>query len=191
MRGQLAVVASIVVVGLAFVFVATAVVGELSSPDEAQPSAGAAATSRPAGVPTDATPAIVERIVDGDTLQVTIADQGSERVRLLNIDTPELARDGRPAQCLAAEATERLLVLAGPGEVVWLAADVEDRDRYDRLLRGLWTADGAFVNRVLAAEGLAEALLIAPNDRFHAPVLAAQRTARAEGLGRWGAACSG
>jgi micrococcal nuclease len=131
----------------------------------------------------------VERIVDGDTLRVVIADRGSERIRLLNIDTPELARDGRPAECLAVEATDRLAALVAPGDLVWLAGDVQDRDRYDRLLRGLWTVDGVFVNEVLVAEGLAEVLLIAPNDRFHARIAEAEGAARADRRGLWGAAC--
>ena len=39
--------------------------------------------------------ATVERVVDGDTLDATIAGK-STRVRLLNINTPEVARDGQP-----------------------------------------------------------------------------------------------
>lgn len=162
-------------------------------------SEGADPDERPAGVPADADAAIVERIVDGDTLRVvappgadggTLPDGGSLRVRLLNLDAPELARDGQPAECLAAEATERLATLVAPGDLVWLAADAEDTDRFDRLLRGLWTADGVFVNEVLAAEGLATALVVGGNDRFHPPVAAAQERARDDGLGVWGDACA-
>jgi micrococcal nuclease len=156
------------------------------------------ATERPVGVPADAQAAIVERIVDGDTLRVIAApgaaegslpDGGSVRVRLLNLDAPELARDGQPAECLAEEATARLAVLVAPGDLVWLAADAEDTDRFDRLLRGVWTADGVFVNEVLAAEGLATALVVGGNDRFHPSVATAQQRAREDGLGVWGEAC--
>ncbi|MFJ4761298.1 thermonuclease family protein [Kocuria marina] len=49
----------------------------------------------------------VERVVDGDTLDATIAGK-STRVRLLNINTPEVARDGQPGECLADEATAKL-----------------------------------------------------------------------------------
>jgi endonuclease YncB( thermonuclease family) len=45
------------------------------------------------------------------------------------------------------------------------------------------------VNEVLVAEGLATALVVGGNDRFHPPVEAAQERARAEGLGVWGDAC--
>ena len=159
------------------------------------PLADASAAGRPEGVPTDAEPAIVDRVVDGDTLRViaapggTIPDGGSIRVRLLNIDAPELARDGRDAECLAEASSDRLQELLPPTALVWLAADVEDRDRFDRPLRGVWTDDGVFVNELLAAEGLAEAVLFHPNDRFHARVVAAERRAAAGGLGIHGPAC--
>ena len=159
------------------------------------PLADASAAQRPEGVPADAEPAIVDRVVDGDTLRViappggTIAEGGSIRVRLLNIDAPELARDGREAECLAETSSERLEELLPPAALVWLAADVEDRDRFDRPLRGVWTDDGVFVNELLAAEGLAEAVLFRPNDRFHARVVDAERRAIAGGLGLHGPAC--
>ena len=160
------------------------------------PLADASAEGRPEGVPADAEPAIVDRVVDGDTIRViaapggTIPDGGSIRVRLLNIDAPELARDGQDAECLAEAATDRLAELLPPTALVWLAADREDRDRFDRPLRGVWTDDGVFVNELLAAEGLAAAVLFRPNDRFHGRVVAAERRAVAGGLGIHGPACS-
>lgn len=166
-------------------------------PDAAGRPNDADVHERPAGVPADAEPAIVVRVVDGDTLRVVLApgggvpDGGSLRVRLLNIDTPELARDGEPAGCLADAAAARTAQLAGEGDLVWLAADREDRDRFDRLLRGVWTSDGVFVNQVLAEEGYATALLVGRNDRFHAEVVAAERRAATAGRGVWGPACAG
>jgi micrococcal nuclease len=150
---------------------------------------------RPVRVPADAEAAIVERIVDGDTLRVVAAPGspagagGSVRVRLLNLDAPELARDGAAAECLADEAAARLAALLPPGSLVWLAGDVDREDRHGRLLRAAWTEEGRFVNEVLVAEGLATALLVRPNDRFHADLLAAERHARAAQVGLWGEAC--
>jgi len=157
--------------------------------------ADASAVERPPGVPADAEPAIVDRVVDGDTVRViaepggTIAEGGSIRVRLLNIDAPEVARDDRPAQCLADEAAARLTTLLPATSLVWLAADREERDQYDRPLRGLWTDDGVFANELLVEEGLAEAVLFPPNDRFHAPIVAAERRAAAARVGLHGVAC--
>lgn len=150
---------------------------------------------RPADVPADAEPALLDRVVDGDTVRLrplpgsALGQDDSIRVRLLNIDAPELPRDGQPGECLAEEATARLAALLAESEVVWVAADREDRDRFDRPLRGLWSDDGAFAPEVLAQEGLAVAVLFPPNDRFHATVVAAEQRAAAAELGVHGPAC--
>jgi micrococcal nuclease len=148
-------------------------------------------------VPADAQPAVVDRIVDGDTLRVRVAQPGgpipptdSVRVRLLNVDTPELDHPQRGEDCGAREATDYLEALAPAGSRVHLVADVEDRDRYDRPLRGVWTEDGRFVNAELVRAGWAEVVLFEPNDRFHAPLLELEVAARDEGRGAWGV-CGG
>lgn len=134
-------------------------------------------------------------MVDGDTVRLfadpggAIGEPGSVRVRLLNIDAPELPRDGRDGECLAEEAAERLAELLAGSDVVWIAADRRDRDPYDRPLRGLWTEDGVLVTEVLAAEGLAVAVLFRPNDRFHARIVAAEQRAAAASVGLHGPAC--
>lgn len=151
--------------------------------------------ARPPEVPDDAEAAIVDRVVDGDTIRVvavpggSIPEGGSIRIRLLNIDTPELARFGDPAECGAEQVTARVEELVASGDLVWLVADREGRDRFDRPLRGVWLSDGTFLNELLAEEGYGEAVLFPPNDRFHARVDAAAARARAAGRGIWGELC--
>lgn len=168
----------------------------LLDPGVAEGAGGAEAVAeRPVGVPADAEQALLDRVVDGDTVRLqplagsTLGQDDSVRVRLLNIDAPELPRDGQPGECLAEEATARLAALLAESEVVWVAADREDRDRFDRPLRGLWSEDGVFAPEVLAQEGLAVAVLFPPNDRFHATVVAAEQRAAAAQLGVHGPDC--
>lgn len=174
--------------------VVTAFSDDRSSRTEGSPPAEASAVLPPEVV-ADAEAAIVDRVVDGDTVRVLAApggstsEGGSIRVRLLNIDAPELPRDGRPAECGAQEAAERLEELIAAGDLVWLVGDREDRDVHDRLLRGMWTDDGVFLNEMLAEEGLAEDLLITPNDRFHERIVAAAGRAKGEHRGIWGELC--
>ena len=164
-------------------------------PPEPSAAAQLAGDDRPGGVPADAEPATLDRVVDGDTIRVVplegsvIEERGSVRVRLLNIDAPERARDGQPAECLAEEATTRVEELLADSEVVWLAADEVERDRFDRPLRGVWTDEGVFLNEVLAAEGLATAVLFNDNDRFLPAVAAAASRAEEAGRGVHGDAC--
>ena len=165
-----------------------------TAPEAASPETLADA-ERPGGVPADAEAVLLDRVVDGDTIRVlpgadsSIGEGGSVRVRLLNIDAPELARDGEPAECLAEAATVRVEQLLADSEVVWLAADDVDRDRFDRPLRGVWTAEGVFVNEVLAAEGLATSVLFNDNDRFLATIEQAEDGAEQAGRGVHGDAC--
>src|SRR5438132_8306846 len=77
--------------------------------------------------------AAVERVVDGDTIIVHIGGR-RERVRLIGIDTPESVKPNTPVQCFAIEASNRTKALLPPGTPVRLVADVEQRDKYKRLL---------------------------------------------------------
>lgn len=137
----------------------------------------------------DPTPRVT-RVVDGDTVVVRM-DGHDERVRLIGVDTPETKDPRKPVQCFGKEASGFTSNLLPKGTRVRLERDVEERDRYDRLLAYLYRVDdGLFVNRELVAQGYAATLTIPPNvahaDEFAA--LAAQ--ARDAGLGLWGA-CGG
>lgn len=93
-------------------------------------------------------PAKTVRIIDGDTLDVTI-DGTEARVRLFGVDTPE-----RGDACFR-EATDRLRALAG--DEVLLRRDARDRDRNGRLLRYVYTTGGVSIDALLITEGLARA----------------------------------
>src|SRR4051812_7614829 len=55
----------------------------------------------------------VERVIDGDTLIMS----GHQRVRLLGINTPELARHGKPAEPWSEAARDFLKAAVAEGEV--------------------------------------------------------------------------
>jgi micrococcal nuclease len=138
----------------------------------------------PAGTPVPAvdigrlTPARVTYVVDGDTIEVAL-DGRTYRLRYIGMDTPE--RDER----FYRESTNRNRQLVG-GQTVYLEKDVSETDRYGRLLRYVYLADGRMVNELLVHEGLAQAATFPPDvrhaDRFRAAQRAAQRAER----GMWG-----
>ena len=128
-------------------------------------------------------PALVVRVIDGDTVEVRFRG-GLERVRLIGVDTPETVAPGEPVECFGREATaftRRWL----EGRRVRLELDVELRDRYGRLLAYVW-AGGELFNEVLVREGYAQVATFPPNVRYVDRFLAAQREARREGRGLWG-----
>lgn len=115
------------------------------------PQAPRPAPARPAGAASPEPAAEVATVIDGDTFVLA----GGERVRVLNIDTPEMppkARCAAEAQ-LAQAAKARLEDLIG-GRAVELRAEGRDRDGYGRLLRRV-EVQGQDVGAALVAEGLA------------------------------------
>ena len=131
--------------------------------------------------------ATVERVVDGDTIIVRAGGR-RERVRLIGIDTPESVKPNTPVQCFAIEASNRTKALLPPGTPVRLVGDVEQRDRYKRLLAYVYRArDDLFVNLVLAREGYAVPYTFPPNVAHTAEFVAAAAEARDAHRGLWSA----
>src|SRR3954451_18490457 len=141
--------------------------------------------------PTGPLTARVTHVVDGDTIDVTLADGDEETVRYIGIDTPETVKPGTPVQCGGPEAHEvndRLVY----GRTVTLRFDAERRDVYGRLLAYVYLPPSRpggrplFVNAELARRGLARTLTIPPNDSF-APLFARLASrAGVRGRGLWG-----
>jgi micrococcal nuclease len=132
--------------------------------------------------------ATVVRVVDGDTIRVRVAGRSDdEAVRLIGIDTPETHGPGGLRECFGAEATERTERLLPKGTEVGLVRDAVARDRYRRLLAYVYRrSDGLFVNLVLARDGYAAPLSIAPNVAHADELAAASAEARQASKGLWG-----
>ncbi|WP_270410245.1 thermonuclease family protein [Brachybacterium paraconglomeratum] len=131
----------------------------------------------------------VDYVLDGDTIEVTGAAGSSQRVRLLGINTPEVALDDEPGQCGGEAAAEQLRTLLPEGTTVQLVSDPEadDEYRYGRLLRYVELEDGTDVGAALIAAGYAYAWapLSEPASTRTADYEAATATARDAGAGSW------
>lgn len=142
---------------------------------------------------------VVTRISDGDTLRVDVQDPGTSglpvganvRVRLLRIDTPELAHGGQPPECLAEEAAAHLARLAPMGTILKLGYDVQRRDQYSRELAHAWLPDGTWINGQMLEDGYAVVVTYPPNVAYGKAALAAQRAARTARRGLWNPARCG
>ncbi len=117
--------------------------------------------------------AYVDYVSDGDTFKITSGD----RVRLLGINTEEL---GMPH---AEEAKNKLIELLGD-DMVRLEADVENTDRYDRLLRYVWVGD-ILVNLEMVRQGYAHVYVLEPNTRYWSEFKEAEAEAIAARTGIW------
>ncbi|MDO8598614.1 MAG: thermonuclease family protein [bacterium] len=138
----------------------------------------------PAPVADDGT-VLVAHAADGDTIVL----EGGESVRYIGIDTPETVDPRRPVQCFGPEASKANKALVD-GKRVRLVADVEDRDKYHRMLRYVYLQDGTFVNLELARQGFAPAYTYPPNVAHTEEFRVAAREAREAKRGLW-AKCPG
>lgn len=127
----------------------------------------------------------VVKVVDGDTIDVNI-DNKIERIRLIGINTPESVDPRRPVECLGIEASNKAKELLSDKEV-YLESDSsqDDRDKYGRLLRYVWTKEGLFYNLEIIKLGFAyEYTYIVPY-KFQEEFKKAEETARTNKIGLW------
>ncbi|MBI4127597.1 MAG: thermonuclease family protein [Parcubacteria group bacterium] len=124
----------------------------------------------------------VTRVIDGDTIVL----ENGERVRYIGIDAPETSG----TQCFARESAEAnsALVL---GKEVRLVSDLEDRDRYGRLLRYVYAPDNIMVNLALVEAGFATVYTFPPNVAFVDEFVKAQNDAKSETKGIWSSCIGG
>lgn len=140
-------------------------------------AAGAGGGQRAAGL------ARVDHAADGDTIDLT----NGQRVRLVQIDTPEEFFRPECYGLAAAAVTRRLLP---PGTLVRLVPEppADLVDRYGRLLRYVIRArDGLDVNLRLVAVGAAAPYFYdGVRGRYASQLERLARRARAHRLGLWG-----
>lgn len=126
--------------------------------------------------------AVVDHVHDGDTVRL----RDGRKVRLIGINTPELAIDGKPAQALATDARDSLRrVIDSSDRRVGLVFGTQRKDRYGRTLAHLFGTDGHNLQAGLLEQGLATALTITPNDAFSDCYRQAENAARCGQQGLW------
>lgn len=111
------------------------------------------------------TNAEIVRVVDGDTFVAKLDNEEAEwTVRMLGINTPETVDPRKPVECFGKEASNRLKELLPAGSRILLVADpaADERDKYGRLLRNVFLADGTDVNAAMVLDGYAYAYLSFP-----------------------------
>lgn len=124
----------------------------------------------------------VVKIIDGDTIGVLYRGR-YEKVRLIGIDTPESRRNSRAyRQAQGSAADVEYILRRGKAVksyvkgllrrdmIIFIEFDVQQRDRYRRLLAYLYLQNGEMLNEKLLREGYASLLTVPPNvlhrDRF-------------------------
>jgi len=128
----------------------------------------------------------IAHIHDGDTIR--LSDQ--RKVRLIGIDTPELARRRGQQQlpeqpfAIAARNYARRLI-DQHGSKISLMPGTEARDRYGRYLFHIQLADGSLLQSRLLEAGLAVAYTTPPNQQLIHCYRKSEKLAREKQKGFW------
>lgn len=125
----------------------------------------------------------VTGVEDADTAYVRIGSR-DEKIRFYGIDAPETVLEGRPKQPYgdyASSITKSLLKKGSEVEVI-----AEDRDRYGRLVGRIFTLSGNARDKEVNLELVKKGGAYAYRQYGTIPTyIAAERRARASGLGVW------
>lgn len=122
----------------------------------------------------------VGRILDGDTF----VSRKGEHIRLLGINTPEVAHEASPAQIMGDSAAKALNTLIA-GKSVRLDFDTQRKDDYGRTLAQVYRSDGLWVNGEMIRLGMAHVYTFTPNLRWAARLIRLESLAREEKPGIW------
>lgn len=125
----------------------------------------------------------VNRVVDGDTFEI-INSGKKEKLRLIGVDTPETVKPNSKVEPYGPEAsnfTKKMI----EGKKVRLEFDVQERDKYGRILAYVYLEDGTLLNARLLEEGLATIMTVPPNVRMADYFLGLQKKAQKARKGIW------
>ncbi len=123
----------------------------------------------------------VGKVVDGDTLLLS----DGRKLRVIGINTPELAHEERPAEPLAVTATQFVQDQIDKQPQINLRFDEQRHDKYGRMLAHVFLADGNSLSALLARHGYGQAVNIAPNNWNSACYFAQDNDARQHRRGVW------
>ena len=125
--------------------------------------------------------AAVVSVTDGDTIRIRYQGR-STPVRLIGLNAPEVT----PRQCYGTQATTRMKQLT-KGGYVWIKTDGTqgNRDKYNRLLRHLYTPGGRSLAVIQIQEGYAREYTYKRAYRGQATHRRAQSAAKAKKRGLW------
>jgi len=129
----------------------------------------------------------VEYTIDGDTIHV-LTDQGSDRIRLIGVNAPEVGWDGDASECYGDESAV-FVESHLEGRWIWLTFDQNCEDAYERALAYVHTAadDQGFFQRNLLQGGYAQSYSWEGTDTFSELFSQDESIAQNSNAGLWGA----
>ncbi len=125
----------------------------------------------------------VTKVIDGDTFKINYNEK-EETVRLIGVDTPESVHPDKENNTefgiIVSEYSKSQL----EGRQVRLEFDVNERDKYGRLLAYVYV-DDIFYNAKLIELGYAQVMTVQPNIKYIDTFKDLQKTAMKNKVGMW------
>lgn len=125
----------------------------------------------------------VVRVVDGDTFVIDYNGK-NEKVRLIGIDTPESVHPNEEKNTEFGDMVSNYSKKMLTGKNVQIEFDVQQRDKYGRLLAYVYL-DGQMYNEVLLENGYAKLATYPPNVKYVDEFTKIQKRARENKMGMW------
>lgn len=122
----------------------------------------------------------VKTVYDGDTLAL----EDGRKIRLLGINTPEIRHKNQMADAGGMEA-KQWLINKLKGARIRIETDVEQQDKYGRILAHVFTERNEYINQILVEAGLAAVSIYPPNLLYADRLLQAEQKAENEKVGIW------
>jgi len=121
----------------------------------------------------------ISKVYDGDTITLSTG----ERVRLLQIDTPEIS----PRECYGDQARAALVkLLKTPGELsLKTDAKLDNKDRYGRLLRYVFIGQTNINLRLVEIGAAVPYFYKGAKGHYSSQILEAAHAAKSKSLGLW------
>ena len=105
-------------------------------------------------------------------------------MRLIGVDTPESVHPDASKNIAEGKIASEFTRSQLEGREVKLEFDVQERDRYGRLLAYVWV-DGIMFNKTLLSEGYAQIATFPPNVKYVEEFKALEKIARDNNKGLW------
>ena len=86
---------------------------------------------------------------------------------------------------MGKRATEYVESLVKPGDLINIEFDVQERDKYKRLLGYVYLSNGKMLNEEIVKDGYANVMTIPPNVKYKDRFLRAYKHARERRRGLW------
>ncbi|CAG7855892.1 hypothetical protein MCAMS1_00191 [biofilm metagenome] len=122
----------------------------------------------------------VEKVFDGDTVRL----EDGRKIRLLGVNAPEVQHKGRMTEA-GGESAKRWLTEKLQNKKIRLVKDVEETDKYNRILAHVFTENKDHINLQLIELGLATVNIYPPNLLYADQLSAAGTRAEQAKKGIW------